>query len=157
MRVIIPPKYRSRLLDELHHDHPGIYRLKALARGILWWPGLDGWIEERLRSCSCCLVVQKSPAGVPLHPWRWPERPWQRIHIDFAEKDKQFFLVVIGSHSKWLEVIPMSSLTSPFTIDALRGLFAVYGIPEEVVSDNGPQLVSAELIDFLKGNRIKHT
>ncbi|RXN20196.1 olfactory receptor 4C3-like protein [Labeo rohita] len=101
MRVIIPPKYRSRLLDELHHEHPRICRMKALARSILWWPGLDGCIEEKVHSCSCCLAVQKSPAGAPLYPWRWPERPWQRIHIDFAEKDKQFFLVVIDSHSKW--------------------------------------------------------
>ncbi len=157
MRVIIPPKYRSRLLDELHHEHPGICRMKALARSYLWWPGLDGCIEERVRTCSCCMAVQKSPAGAPLHPWRWPERPWQRIHIDFAEKDKQFFLVVIDSHSKWLEVVPMSSITSSLTIDALRGLFAAYGIPEEVVSDNGPQLVSTEFTDFLKGNGIKHT
>ncbi|KAL0160062.1 hypothetical protein M9458_043787, partial [Cirrhinus mrigala] len=89
-----------KLLDELHHEHPGICRMKALARSIL-----------------CCLVVQKSPAGAPLHPWRWPERPWQRIHIDFTEKYKQFFLVVIDSHSKWLEVVPMSSITSSLTID----------------------------------------
>lgn len=51
----------------------------------------------------------------------------------------------------------MSSITSSLTIDALRGLFAAYGIPEEVVSDNGPQLLSAEFTDFLKGNGIKHT
>ncbi len=43
------------------------------------------------------------------------------------------------------------------TIDALRGLFAAYGIPEEVVCDNGPQLVSTEFTDFLKGNGIKHS
>ncbi len=51
----------------------------------------------------------------------------------------------------------MSSITSSLTIDAFRGLFAAYGIPEEVVSDNGPQLVSTEFTEFLKGNGIKHT
>lgn len=51
----------------------------------------------------------------------------------------------------------MSSITSLLTIDYLQSLFAAYGIPEEVLSDNGPQLVSAMFTDFLKGNRIKHT
>lgn len=67
---------------------------------------------------------------------------WQRIHIDFAEKDKQYFLVVIDSHSKWLEVFPMSSTTFHNTIEVLRGLFASYRLPEELGSDNGPQVVS---------------
>lgn len=68
MRVIIPPKYGLRLLDELHHEHPGICRMKALARSYLWWPGLDGCTEERVRTCSYCLAVQKSPAVAPLEP-----------------------------------------------------------------------------------------
>ncbi len=42
----------------------------------------------------------------------------------------------------------MSSITSSLTTDALRGLFAAYGIPEEVVSDNGPKLVSTDFTDF---------
>lgn len=67
------------------------------------------------------------------------------------------FLVVIDSHSKWLEVFPIPSTTSHNTIEALRGLFASYGLPEELVSDNGPQLVSHEFTQFLERNGIKHT
>ncbi len=100
-------------------------------------------------------VYARSHLPGHLYPWRWPVRPWQRIHIDFTEKDKQFFLVVIENHSKWLEVVPMSSITSSLTTDALQGFFAAYGIQEEVVSDNGPNLVSTEFTDFLKGNGIK--
>ena len=49
------------------------------------------------------------------------------------------FLIVVDAYSKWLEVTPMGSMTSLKTIEVLRSLFARYGIPEEVVSDNGPQ------------------
>lgn len=131
--------------------------MKALARSYMWWPGCDGEIEELVKGCSICQAVQKMPAVAPLHHWRWPERVWQRIHIDFAEKDKQYFLVVIDSHSKWFEVFPMSSTTSHNTIVVLRSLFSAYGLPEELVSDNGPQLVSKEFTQFLERNGIKHT
>ena len=156
-RVIIPPFYRQKLLEDLHHEHPGICRMKALARSYLWWPGCDADIQELVQGCSVCQAVQKMPAVAPLHHWKWPERVWQRIHIDFAEKDKQHFLIVIDSHSKWLEVFPMSSTTSQNTIAVLRSLFASYGLPEELVSDNGPQLVSKEFTQFLQSNGIKHT
>lgn len=157
LRVIIPPQYRERILDDLHQEHPGMCRMKSLARGHVWWPGLDAEIENRVRSCRVCQAVQKTPAVAPLHPWRWPERVWQRIHIDFAEKDKQYFLVLVDSHSKWLEVKHMSSITSANTIEVLRDLFANYGLPEECVSDNGPQLTSAEFARFMKENGVKHT
>ena len=49
------------------------------------------------------------------------------------------------------------STTSCATIGKLRSLFAAYGIPEELVSDNGPQFTSEEFSVFMKNNGIKHT
>ena len=92
-----------------------------------------------------------------MHPWIWPTRVWQRVHIDFAEKNKQMFLVLIDSHSKWIEVFPMTSTTSTKTIECLRSCFASYGIPEQLVSDNGPQFTSDEFKRFTTTNGIKHT
>ena len=39
----------------------------------------------------------------------------------------------------------------------MRGIFASYGLPKELVSDNVPQLASSEFRDFLKKNGVKHT
>ncbi len=47
------------------------------------------------------------------------------------------FLIVVDSHSKWLEVVPMSSTSTEKTLDALRSLFASYGLLEQLVSDMG--------------------
>ena len=60
------------------------------------------------------------------------------------------FLLVVDAKSKWIEVFPMSSTTASATIQALRFLFATHGLPEEVVSDNGPQFVALEMKGFLK-------
>ena len=62
------------------------------------------------------------------------------------------FLVVVDAHSKWPEVIPVSSTTSSSTID----LFARFGISEQIVSDNGTQFVSEEFQAFVKSNGIRH-
>ena len=66
------------------------------------------------------------------------------------------FLIVVDAHSKWPEVIPMSSTTAPKTIAALQLLFAKYGLPEQLVSDNGSQFTSEEFAHFTKANGIKH-
>ena len=51
----------------------------------------------------------------------------------------------------------MKTTTSAKTIDVLRNLFASQGLPEEVVSDNGPQFTSCEFKQFLRSNGIKQT
>ena len=67
------------------------------------------------------------------------------------------FLIIVDSHSKWLEVEVMSSITSEATIEKLQVLFARYGIPQQLVSDNGLQFTSQEFTKFMKRNGIKHT
>ena len=64
-------------------------------------------------------------------------------------------MVVVDAHSKWPEVIEMKTTTASATIQELRKLFSSYGLPEQLVSDNGPQFVSGELM-FLKRNGVKH-
>ena len=156
-RVVIPPKYRNRMLEELHETHQGICRTKAYARSYIWWPNLDSQIEEFLKTCESCQMFRNKPAHAPLHPWKFPARAWQRIHIDYGMFDKKMLLIVIDSYSKWIEVHEMSSTTSGATIDKLRCIFASYGLPEELVSDNGPQFASEDFDMFLKRNGIKHT
>ena len=155
-RVIIPPQLRDRLLEDLHETHPGMCRMKSLARSYLWWPCLDDDVARKVASCESCQSVKNTPPVLPLHPWTWPTRPWQRIHIDYAEKDKTYFLVVIDSHSKWIEVLITNTMSANKTVEALRTLFSRFGLPEELVSDNAPTFKSAEFVTFLKQNGVKH-
>ena len=60
-RVIIPPKGRDALLRELHDTHPGIVKMKALARSYLWWPGLDMEIERHVKDCNACQIYSRQP------------------------------------------------------------------------------------------------
>jgi len=141
----------------LHSDHPGISRMKALARSYIWWPNLDKSIETLARSCKPCGAVKHAPAVAPLRPWTCPSRPWERVHVDFAGPfEGTMLFVLVDAHSKWPEVYPMKSTTASHTIDVLRKIFAAYGLPEQLVSDNSPQFVSSEFATFLKANAIRH-
>ena len=156
LRVVIPEKYRKYILDELHVAHSGIVRMKEVARSFVWWPGIDQDIELIVRNCSECQEVRNLPPVAPLTPWMWPGSPWSRIHVDYAEYEKKDYLVITDAYSKWPEVIPMNSTTSLATIKELRSLFASYGLPRQVVSDNGPQFRSEEFAEFLRQNGVKH-
>ena len=118
---------------------------------------MDCKIESEVRSCGPCQTVRNGPSRAPLHPWAWPEGPWQRVHVDFAGPFMgHMSLIVVDSYSKWLEVIIMQSTTTAKTIEELRNIFARNGIPHQLVSDNGPQFVSDKFRNFMKVNGIRH-
>ena len=100
----------DRILEDFHADHPGVCRMKSLARSYLWWPSLDKAIESVVQNCTACQSTR--PAIAPLVPWKWPVRVWQRVHMDYAEKDSVYFFVVVDAHSKWPEVFSTSSTTT---------------------------------------------
>ena len=157
-RVVIPDnqQLRSRLLSELHATHPGIAKMKALARSYFWWYKIDADLEATVRACASCQENQRNPETVPIHPWEYPENPWERLHLDFAQIEGQEVLIVVDAHSKWIEALPMRSTTAEATVKVMRNLMARFGVPATMVTDNGPQFVSEEFFKFLTQNGVKY-
>ncbi|XP_043916305.1 uncharacterized protein K02A2.6-like [Protopterus annectens] len=136
-RVIIPSPGRRALLQQLHQGHVGITRMKALARSYFWWPKLDHEIEVVVNECKTCQQHRNLPVAAPLHPWEWPSRPWQRLHIDYAGPFMgAMFLIIMDAHSKWMDAYQVKTPTSLVTIECLRRSFSSQGLPETIVSDN---------------------
>ena len=155
--MIIPPPGHQRSLDALHACHPGMTKMKGLARATLWWPKLDQAIEDKVKYCHMCQVNQNAPVKAPLHPWEWPERPWSRIHIDHAGPyHNQLWLIIVDAHSKWLDIYPVSSTSSQTTIDMLRVSFSNHGLPEMIVSDNATSFTSEQFAELCEKNVIHH-
>ena len=77
-RVVIPPQGWTAVLQELHEGHPGMSRMKGLARMYVWWPRIDTDIELNVRHCLNCQVNRSVPPAASLHPWSWPTHPWTR-------------------------------------------------------------------------------
>ena len=156
-RVLIPSQGRQQMLAELHQAHPGVNRMKSLARMYFWWPGLTKDIEKLDKECAKCQENQSNPAMAPLEPWTWPTRPWARVHVNYAGPFmNSMFFIVTDAHSKWVKIMKMSSRTSTATVQMLRTMFAHYGLPRTLVSDNGTCFTSQEFEDFLKANSVQH-
>ncbi|KAH7724401.1 Gag-Pol polyprotein, partial [Aphelenchoides avenae] len=89
-RVIAPPPLRSQMLKTLHFCHPGIARMKALARET---------------STGQCARAARQPVKHELAPWPVTNECRSRIHIDYAGPvEGKMLLVVVDSHSKWLDI-----------------------------------------------------
>ena len=92
----------------------------------------------------------QSPPKAPLHPWKWPCKPWARLHIDHAGSFRgRVFLVVVDAHSKWIIVQIVKSTSSDSKIAVLRNLFAIHGLPKHIVSDNATGFRSSVFQKFM--------
>ena len=156
-RVIVPPPGRSKVIQELHESHPGATRMKMLARSFVWWPQIDRELEEVVKTCESCQCTRHLPPVAPLQPWEWPQKPWVRLHADYAGPFLgQMFLILVDAHSKWMEVKPTNTPTTTSTIQHLRSIFATHGLPEMLVTDNASIFTSEEFKLFTKHNGIRH-
>lgn len=156
-RLVVPEKFHQRVLRTLHKHHPGIERMKSLARSYVYWPFLDKDVETMVRQCEHCILTSKSPVKTTLASWPIPERPWQRIHLDYAgPMDGLWYLIIVDAFSKWPEVYSTKSTTSNITISFLKDVFSRFGNPETIVSDNGSQFNSDIFKLFCIENNIQH-
>ncbi|XP_026574490.1 uncharacterized protein K02A2.6-like, partial [Pseudonaja textilis] len=147
-RVVVPTKLQKRILQMLHNGHPGIVHM---------WPGMDKQIETWVTSCNRCQENHSAPPKAPPAEWETPRGPWSRIHIDFAGPTRgHTFLITIDAYSNWLEVNKMKATTTEAVIKKLNRLFATHGLPDVLVSDNGPQFTALAFEQYLAERGIRH-
>lgn len=155
-RVVIPRSLQAQVLGVLHASHPGIEKSKMIARSHVWWSGIDNDIANSVKCCATCQTQHRAAQPFQQMPWPFPQRPWSRLHIDFGGPFLgHTFLVIVDAFSKWIEVFPVSSTSAEVTISALRVAFAQHGLPDVIVSDNGPAFTSAQYLEFLTRNGIR--
>jgi hypothetical protein len=82
---------------------------------------------------------------------------WQRIRVDHAGPFLGYYwFLLVDAFSKFAGVHRVKHIDSTTTINVLREIFGLFGLPNQVVSDNGPAFISEEFQEFLKRNKIQH-
>ena len=154
-RVVIPAQHRADTLTRIHTGHQGIHRCKARAQETVWWPGITKDVTTMVKDCLECTKNRHQPPE-PLKPTSPPERPWQRLAADLCQVAQRQYLVVVDYLSRYLDIIPLTTTTSQQLIKAFKRIFATHGIPETLVTDNGPQFASDEFARFAEQSHFTH-
>ncbi|KAI2652199.1 Transposon Tf2-9 polyprotein [Labeo rohita] len=159
----VPLALRPRILSEVHSTpssgHPGIETTIDLLHNRFWWPSLRADATAFVKNCITCNTTKASrhlPAGL-LQPLPTPRRPWSHIAVDFItdlppSQGHTVILSVIDRFSKGCRLIPLPKLpTAMETAEALcNSVFRFYGLPEDIVSDRGPQFTSRVWSNFFR-------
>ncbi|XP_064468401.1 uncharacterized protein K02A2.6-like [Ornithodoros turicata] len=154
-RMVIPSLLRKEVLSNIHAGHQGVSRCRARARTAIWWPSIGAHIEDFVRRCSICQEHRK-PGRAPLLLTPLPERPWEEIGMDLFTLQGENYLVIVDYYSRFFELIKLKATTTTDVIRGLKPIFARFGVPDVVRSDNGPQFASAEFRAFMKEWNILH-
>ena len=164
-RSIIPTALHSSLLTAVHSaSHLGIVKLKQKLRQFAYWPGMDRDCEETIVCCVPCQNSDKSfqTTTAPLKPRTYPDGPWLEIGIDIigpfatAPRGYRYMVVLTDLFSKWPAAHATEDISTKCVCSFLESLFAVWGIPVSLTSDNGPQFTSAEFTSFFSTRNIRH-
>jgi hypothetical protein len=154
---------RHRIVEQ-HHDtciagHAGCFKTLELVARNYWWPQMSHYIGIYVKHCDLCnrtKVQRRRPMG-ELHPSETPDAPWDTISVDFIVKLPEShgynaIMCVIDSLTKRAYFIPTHTTINVEGTALLfhKEVWKHHGTPRVVVSDRGPQFVTAFTYELYK-------
>ncbi|KAF2880935.1 hypothetical protein ILUMI_25242 [Ignelater luminosus] len=132
-RLIISPKFKEQLLNEIHGARNGVAKMKFLACQYFWWSRLDDHTGQYVKTCEAYMKTVNNADKSKL--------------VKFKGKA---YLIIIDVFSKWREVYEMKGINTETTLDEMRDCFSRFGLPNKIFSDNERQFVSREFAYFCR-------
>lgn len=105
---------------------------------------------------SRCLSFKNENRKESLIPHEVPFRAWSKVGTDTFHFNGMRYLLVIDYFSKYFEMIQLTNATSEVIVDNLKSIFSRLGIPDIVMSDNGPEYSSHTFKTFAQTWNFKH-
>ncbi|UYV65455.1 K02A2.6-like [Cordylochernes scorpioides] len=106
-------------------------------------------LRDMVKTCEKCIKNQPLK-NEPFIPNEFPERPWQKVGMDIFHYEGSEYLVVADYFSRFIEVVRIRKISSEAVVDHCKAIFARHGIPDIVISDNGPQFRPSTTSAFTK-------
>ena len=158
-RIVIPASLQQKTVDLAHVGHQGISKAKSLMRSKVWLPGMDSLVEKTIKECIPCQANSSNPPAAPLQMSKLPSHAWTDLSVDFLTPGLptgEYLLVVVDEYSRYPITEFVKSTCFKDTQKALRKIFAVFGFPQQIKTDNGPPFNGSEWTDFMEQCGIHH-
>ena len=118
------------------------------ARHTVFWLAMSHEIRQVAENCETCQLHKPRNQKETLRQQEEGKTQWSKIGVDLFEIKGRNYLVTVDYFSNFLEVDYPSTTTTKQVIIKLKGHFARYGIPLQMVTDPGPQFLSREFRNF---------
>ena len=157
-RILLPSTLRQKCFDIVHKSCLGIVKTKQLLRTKLYWKGMDQDIENFIKPCRSCQLLEQPMKESPVIMNELPKAPWEKISADFSSElpTGEKLLVIIDMFSKFPIIEIMKTTTSQAVTNRFTNLFSLFGYPTEIYTDNGPPWESIEFSNYLRDRNITH-
>ena len=155
-RVMIPESLRKTMVEKVHTSHMGIEGCLRRARECMYWPKMSEDVKKHVSACEICCTFNHAQPKETLSPSEIPQRPWQRVASDLFTWNNAEYIVTVDFYSDFYELDKLASTSSSAVIKVLKRHFSRHGIPEQLVTDNGPQYVSEEFERFAQEWDFEH-
>ena len=151
MRIVVPLSLRERVLELAHEGHQGIVKTKDRLRSNVWWPSMNAMVERHCKKCLGCQAVTPVTTTPPVKTTTMPTKPWRDLALDLMGPvpTGDNLLVTVDYYSRWIEVDVIRHTSSSSIIKCPEKHFTRHGTPETLRTDNGSNLVSHEMEEFL--------
>ena len=126
------------------------------ARDLVFWPSMNAEIKEAVTNCSICAEFQAKQQKQPMQSHEIPDRPWSRLSSDLFTLHNKEYIVLVDSYSDYVEVSQLKATTTTALIEFFKEQFSRHGIPDILMTDNGPQYTSREFTEFTREWEFKH-
>ena len=165
MKLLIPEKYKARVLKQYHDDcaHWGIEKTFSLIRQNYHWVGLYRDVVRHVTQCVTCNARGLRPTKVPLQEMDPAEYPGQKWGLDLcgpypeSASGSKYILTAVDLYSGWPEMWALPSKSSESIVQLLIDeLIPRFSCPESMVSDNGAEFRSQTMSQLLQELNIQH-
>ena len=101
-QIVVLKALQRRVVNISHEGHQGILKMKQLLHSAVWFPGMDRMTEDIVRSCLPCQAATQQKPKEPLQMIELPERPWQKVSLDFSGPypSGEYCLIVVHDYSQ---------------------------------------------------------
>ena len=155
-RLVVSQSMREEIKQKLHQSHLGIQGCLRRGKEVVYWPGMNKDIEDFISSCSVCKSYQTDQQKEPMISHEIPSRPWEKVGCDLFDFEDKHYLVCVDYYSDYFEVDRIFGKKGKEVISRLKSQFARHGIPDQLISDNGPPFSSREFQEFALAYEFEH-